>query len=465
MEQYGIEFSPFISPELDANFMPFELFIRAYLSTAGVPISIAIHRRGSQPSVYDTFVHGTKEMEQADLFYLERILKFFLWSRGGYRAVVYGAENLVNRLKGVFAKRGKLAFDCAFMERIYGEPFVLEGAPYTQNRSAGEQPKKMGGYFDGCRIGFDAGGSDRKVSAVIDGEPVFSEEVLWHPKETDDPEYHYGEIVSALQTAASHLPRVDAIGISSAGVFVDNLLKVSSLFIKVPDDKFDQMVQSVYVRAAKQIGDVPVQIANDGDVAALAGSLSLGVGNLMGIAMGTSEATGYVNKDRAVLGWLNELAFAPVDIAEDAPIDDWSRDRGCGSSYFSQDAVIRLAAFSGIELGKAASKAKNLQTVQTLAERSDERALKIFESVGCYLGHAAALYSRFYQIEHLLLIGRVTSGVGGELILKKAKEVLERDYPDRSGLRLHLPDEASRRVGQSVAAASLPKLKRKRGSS
>ena len=211
--------------------------------------------------------------------------------------------------------------------RWRGRLILRTGAPANSRR-------KWADILTAAGIGFDAGGSDRKVSAVIDGEPVFSEEVLWHPKETDDPEYHYGEIVSALKTAASHLPRVDAIGISSAGVFVDNLLKVSSLFIKVPDDKFDQTVQSVYVRAAKQIGDVPVQIANDGDVAALAGSLSLGVGNLMGIAMGTSEATGYVNKDRAVLGWLNELAFAPVDIAEDAPIDDWSRDRGCGSSYF-----------------------------------------------------------------------------------------------------------------------------------
>ena len=125
---------------------------------------------------------------------------------------------------------------------------------------------------------------------------------------------------------------------------------VASLFIKVPKDQFDAKVKNIYINAAKEIGDVPVNVVNDGDVTALAGAITLGDNNVLGIAMGTSEAVGYVNKDGNITGWLNELAFAPVDIGEDKAWDEWSGDRGVGCKYFSQDAVNRLAPRAGIEL-------------------------------------------------------------------------------------------------------------------
>ena len=109
----------------------------------------------------------------------------------------------------------------------------------------------MGRHLGGCRIGFDAGGSDRKVSAVIDGEPVFSEEVVWFPKTTADPDYHYEGIVSALKSAAAHMPRVDAVGVSSAGIYIENRTMVASLFLKVPKDLFDAKVKDIYIRATR----------------------------------------------------------------------------------------------------------------------------------------------------------------------------------------------------------------------
>ena len=51
------------------------------------------------------------------------------------------------------------------------------------------------------------------------------------------------------------------------------------------------------------------------------------------------------------------------------------------------------------------------------------------------------------------------SGRGGDIILETAKAVLADEYPEvAQAVSAALPDEKSRRVGQSVAAASLPEL-------
>ena len=316
----------------------------------------------------------------------------------------------------------------------------------------------MGKHLKGCRIGFDAGGSDRKVSAVIDGETVYSEEVVWHPKTQSDPQYHYDGILAAMKSAASHMPRVDAIGVSTAGVIIDSRVMVASLFIKVSREDFVKRVQNIYKDVAREIG-APIAVANDGDVTALAGAMELGVGNVLGIAMGTSEAGGYVDKDTNIAGWLNELAFVPVDLNDQSPADEWSGDWGCGVEYFSQEAAIKLAPAAGIAFAPGATPAEKLAAVQEAMKNGHPGARKIYESIGVYFGYTLGWYSRFYEIDHVLIMGRVTSGEGGSVILQKAKETLEAEFPALAArIRLHIPDENSRRVGQSVAAASLPEI-------
>ena len=209
----------------------------------------------------------------------------------------------------------------------------------------------------------------------------------------------------------------------------------------------------------REIGDVPVEVANDGDVTALAGAMDLDDGGVLGIAMGTSEAGGYVDISGNITGWLNELAFVPVDYDENAMVDEWSGDYGCGVKYFSQDAVIKLAPAAGIELDSSLSPAEKLKVVQDLHRAGDVRAEKIFETIGVYFGYAIAYYAMFYRIKHVLILGRVTSGEGGNIVLAKAKEVLETDFAELNHtIKLHIPDESSRRVGQSIAAASLPNI-------
>ena len=458
MQYLGIEYQMKHPPKLDPTFIPFGVWREAYLKDAKVPISIAVERDRGRVSVHHTFIHGTPDMAETDYRYVERYVKFLLWSIGGFKVSVCGCPELAKKLQKAYTPTGERQFDYTFVQQMYEKDLQILDLPLDACPAANEQAEPMGGNMDGCRIGFDAGGSDRKVSAVIDGECVYSEEVIWFPKLNEDPDYHYEHILEAFKTAASKMPRVDAIGVSSAGDYIDNEPRVASLFIKVPRENWDK-VKTIYTRAAAAIGNVPLVVANDGDVSALAGAIGLDAGKLMGLAMGTSEAVGYVDADKNVLGWINELAFAPVDLQADAMQDEWSTDYGVGCKYFSQDAVIKLCPAAGIELPEELSLAEKLKFVQKLMEADDPRAQAIFETIGAYFAYTMVLYSQFYDLDYMMLMGRVMSGKGGDTILKVCNDILAEEYPALAAkCKVTLPDEKMRRVGQAVAAASLPKI-------
>ena len=459
MNHLGIEVTVKNIPSLDPGFIPLNRFNEAFLATAKEPFDIAVERSGGQMAVHKTFIHGTPERFDADVYYIERLVKTLLWLKGGFRVYLAGNKAVCDAIVKIYSDGGQQDFDNHFMAHVFEHPFEVvrvDAVPGEKDSS-----KRIGGHMDGCRIGFDAGGSDRKVSAVIDGECVFSEEVVWFPKINSDPDYHYAGIVSALKSAAEHLPRVDAVGVSSAGIFIDDRTMRASLFLQVPDE-LNYKVQDIYIRAIRDtFGDVPLSVINDGDVSALAGTMSIGEPSVLGIAMGTSEAVGYVNAEGCITGWLNELAFVPVDANPAAMVDEWSGDIGCGVKYFSQDSVIKLAPAAGIELDEKLSPAEKLKAVQKLMEADDPRAAKIYESIGVYLAHALVYYYGFYGFKHVLLLGRVMSGKGGDLILARCKEVLADEYPAvAAAIRPALPDEKFRRLGQSAAAASLPEIAR-----
>ena len=458
MQYLGIEYQMKHPPKLDPTFIPFGVWREAYLKDAKMPISIAVERDRGRVSVHHTFIHGTPDMAETDYRYVERYVKFLLWSIGGFKVSVCGCPELAKKLQKAYTPTGERQFDYTFVQQMYEKDLQILDLPLDACPAANEQAEPMGGNMDGCRIGFDAGGSDRKVSAVIDGECVYSEEVVWFPKLNEDPDYHYGHILEAFKTAASKMPRVDAIGVSSAGDYIDNEPRVASLFIKVPRENWDK-VKTIYTRAAAAIGNVPLVVANDGDVSALAGAIGLDAGKLMGLAMGTSEAVGYVDADKNVLGWINELAFAPVDLQAGAMQDEWSTDYGVGCKYFSQDAVIKLCPAAGIGLPEELSLAEKLKFVQKLMEADDPRAQAIFETIGAYFAYTMVLYSQFYDLDYMMLMGRVMSGKGGDTILKVCNDILAEEYPALAAkCKVTLPDEKMRRVGQAVAAASLPKI-------
>ena len=459
MNKLGVEASLKHIPELDPEFFPVLRFNQAFLRTAQKPVSVAVERDRGQVAVCNTRIHGTPERFEADCYYMDRLVKSLLWMKGGWKVYVAGDEAIGKYLQQTYSLTGARAFDADFMAGVYERPF--EVVLCDQVPAEHDVSQAIGRHMDGCRIGFDAGGSDRKVSAVVDGETVFSEEVVWFPKVTADPQYHYDGIVSALKAAAEHMPRVDAVGVSSAGVYINDRTMVASLFLKVPKDEFDAKVKDIFIRAITDtFGAVPYAVCNDGDVSALAGAMSLEDNSVLGIAMGTSEAVGYVDEKGNITGWLNELAFMPVDVNGDAMQDEWSGDIGCGVKYFSQDAVIKLAPRAGIQLDEALSPAEKLKVVQQLMEAGDDRAAAVYRSIGVYLGHTLAYYHDLYGCRHVLLLGRVMSGKGGDIILDTCNRVLAEEYPQAAAaMKAELPDEKFRRVGQSMAAASLPELK------
>jgi len=456
---------PHHEPPLDKGYRPAVLANHAYReevaeSGEGVPLILALERGDGAISRYETMVFSENHPRAgANLFYAERLLKFLLWQRGAWRVYVGGPRSIGEYLARTYAPDGERAFDYHFMgESVYQKTFTVTPCAPEEVPPEKESAQPLGRHLDGCRIGFDLGASDRKVSAVVDGEPVYSDEVVWEPRKQTDPQYHYDEIMTALKTAADHLPRVDAIGGSAAGVYINNHAMIASLFRGVPKERFDE-VRTLFLRLRDAFG-VPFEIVNDGEVTALAGSMSLEDNAVLGLALGSSEAGGYVTPEGNITGWLNELAFAPVDYSLDAPADEWSEDRGVGALYFSQQCVFRLAPEAGIELPKDGTDADRLKHVQNLLESGDQRAENIWKTMGIYLGYGIAHYADFYEVKHVLILGRCTSGRGGSFLLDGAKTVLNDSFPDLAKqVELHLPDEKIRRVGQSIAAASLPAIK------
>jgi predicted NBD/HSP70 family sugar kinase len=465
----GLVVDPRHRPVLDPDFVPAELWNRAYeawveVDPGSLPLAVAITRPDGS-----VFRHTTKILPHdgtnvpLNLKYVERIVKLMLWSKGGSGIVIGGHDGLARAISNLYMPNGARSFDCDIVaRRVYLEPMTVSACAleFVPEEKIATIP--LGGHLDGCRIGFDLGGSDRKCAAVIDGEVIHSEEVEWDPYFESDPKYHFDGIMDSLRRAAAHLPRVDAIGGSAAGVYVGNEPRVGSLFRGISDEDFATDVRPIFKNLRRAWNDVPFEVVNDGEVTALAAALSFDADTLLGIAMGTSLASGYCDSGGRITSRLNELAFVPVDYRDDAPVDEWSGDFGCGVQYFSQQAVARLAPKAGLDYPEEMPFAERLIDVQSLMERGDRRAESIYETIGVYLGYSIAWYARWYEIENLLILGRVSSGAGGEVMIHKASEVVADEFPalgDR--LRMMAPDEKFKRHGQAIAAASLPRLEHK----
>lgn len=456
--------APHCAPALDPQFRPASLATRNFRellrkSGAAQPVRLALEQ--TDGSVYhfctEVFSESAGQAE-ANYTHVERILKFLLWSRGGCKLHFDGPPALAAKLAKHYCEDATGRFDsetvCA---RMFDRPLEIVATKDLPPERA--QAKPLGRHLEGCRIGFDLGGSDRKAAAVIDGKVVFSEEVVWDPYFHPDPQYHFDGIMASLKKAAAHLPRVDAIGGSAAGIYVNNRVKVASLFRGVPPDVFNRRVKDMFLEIQKH-WNVPFEVVNDGEVTALAASMSLGVNSVLGISLGTSTAGGWVNAEGNITSWINELAFVPVDYHPDAPRDEWSGDYGCSVQYFSQQCVGRLLAPAGITAPKEMPLPEKLKLVQSLMKAGDDRARKIYQTIGVYLGYGIAHFTDFYDLRHVLILGRVTSGEGGDIILAGAKHVLKTEFPELAErIAFHIPDEKDKRHGQAIAAASLPKLK------
>ena len=456
--------APRVAPPLDTHFRPAALANRAFrerVRAAGKsqPVRIALEQADGSTQHFATEIAADGQSFDSDNFtHVERIVKFLLWSRGGWRIHFDGPPSVAGRLAAHYRDSATGKFDSEMVGRkMFDHPIEVVNTQDLPPERARSRP--LGRHLRGCRIGFDLGGSDRKAAAVVDGEVVFSDETVWDPYFHPDPQYHFDGIMDSLRKAAAHLPRVDAIGGSAAGVYVNNRVKVASLFRGVPEDTFNRRVKDLFLEIRRAWDNVPFEVVNDGEVTALAGSMALGKSAVLGIALGTSTAGGWVNADGNITSWLNELAFVPADFNREAARDEWSGDYGVGAQYFSQQAVARLMPAAGIEAPGDMPLPEKLKLVQSLMAMDDARARKIYETIGVYLGYQIAHFANFYPLRNLLILGRVTSGKGGDVIVATAKSVLATEFPELAGrIELHVPDEKMKRHGQAIAAASLPDI-------
>jgi len=454
-------------PVLDPSFRPAALAERTFRKAAKdsghpVEITVALEQADGSVSRYDSLmVPEEHTLAGANDALVERLVKCLLWTRGGCKIHFAGPAAVADKLRKHYTESATGKFDSDLIgQKIYGTPIEIRHCSVSDIPTAEGKTSPLGRHLDGCRIGFDLGGSDRKCAAVVDGKVIHSEEIAWDPYFQKDPQYHLDGIRDSLKRAADKLPQVDAIGGSSAGVYVNNQVRAASLFRGVPEELFEPSVRNIFLDIKASWGGVPFDVVNDGDVTALAGSMSMNKNGVLGIAMGTSLAAGYVNVQGNITSWLNELAFVPIDYSPEAPADEWSGDYGCGVQYLSQQAVGRLCGPAGIELPADLGLPEKLVEVQKLMEAGDDRARKIYETVGVYFGYAVAHYASFYDIQHVLVMGRVTSGEGGDVIINKGEAVLKRDFPELAeSIAFHVPDEKDKRHGQAIAAASLPMIK------
>ena len=452
----------------DPGFRPAALWVRPYRAlvkdaSGSRKVTIALQRPSGMVFHHKIeILPDAPEAAEANYRYVERTVKYLLWQKGASTVLLAGCPEVTARLAKSYAPGGERAFDADFMGRlVFDAPFVVKDVKEDEIPAANEPKFRMGNCWKGARIGFDLGGSDRKCAAVLDGQIVHTEEVPWAPITEKDWHYQRDGIIDSLKRAAAHLPRVDAIGGSSAGVYIDNEVRTASLFRGIPKEDFDAHVRTLFLDIAKEWG-VPLYLMNDGDVTALAGAIQLNDYPVLGMAFGTSLAGGYCGPDGGLTPWLNELAFVPLDFRApggDTPQDDWSLDYGCGAQYLSQQAVGRLAVAAGVEFAPECNtlplRLKEMQ--RRLDQEDDPVARDIFVAVGRFLGYAVAYADDFYVLKRFLALGRVTSGKGGDIIIQESTKVLETEFPEIAAkVKIEMPDETSKRHGQAVIAATLP---------
>jgi len=364
------------------------------------------------------------------------------------------------------------------MEPAMGTP--ARGPDFILPNSS-ELERICGKDASGCRLAFDLGKSDIKTVAVKDGEVLYSKETEWDVTHAD-PDYHYKAIVDALQLAKAALPQVDAVGGSATGTISGkNEATWCDIFPNVPPDVYKAKVVDIFRRMAKEVaGDVPLKVINDGEVTALAAVQKIGKGNILGISMGSSEGGGYANEEGNLMGWINELCYVRLDLNPEAPTDPWSKGshRGLSHMYLGQRGATKLAAKGGVKVPenyvyphpdmctiKHEDHAQCLKLIQKAMadEASEPQARRIYETIGVYLGYALAQYSEFYKIDHVMILGRVSKGAGGDLMLDVAKRVLAEEFPEYSHIQFHTADDHFKAVGQCIAAAALPEIGSKAG--
>ena len=374
--------------------------------------------------VFKTYIN-TYDIESS-CFYIERLAKTMLWIYGAFKIYLNGDERIFTHISNVYSSDGDRSFDVEFMTNVYDRAFTVS----SEKIPGSDSDKISHGVSvsrNGCRVGIDIGGSYIKYCALDNGNVVSAGKIQWQPKEHTNPYYHLDKMREAYKLAAEKLSHVDSLGISTAGVVIDNKLKTASVFLKISSD-YTKEIPTLYHRIPD--ADVPVLISNDGDISALGGVIQNAQSPLLGVSFGTSFAAGYVDRNKSLTSRLNELAFVPINFSPSATIDPWSGDKGCSAMYLSQEGVAALASDFEIALDKDMSVSQKCWIIRDLIEANDERAVKLYTELGKWFGLSIAWFSQFYELKTIMIAGGTVGGYAGEVMLKGASDALSKEFPE-----------------------------------
>jgi len=475
---------PKVEAPLDPGFRPLILGKKNYMEAAKDckdKLEWALVRQNGVGR-YSMPVFEDKSRDSSASAYLACVLiQEMIWQRSASELKLCGPAKICQAVKAAFSPGGAFDFEARQMPFVCGtpdKPFAISIVNAVDDLPESKDHAVVcGTVADGCRLAFDLGKSDVKTVAVKDGEVLYSKEEEWDVT-NPDPSYHYDKIVSELKTAAEKLPKVDAIGGSATGTISDdNEATWCDIFPNVPPDVYKAKVVDIFSRMAKDVaGDVPLKVINDGEVTALAAFAKIKAGNILGISMGSSEGAGYANGDGHLTGWINELCYVKLDLNPKAPTEPWSKGQHTGLShmYLGQRGATRFAGVAGVDVPDNlkyphpdmrtmkhehhAQVLKMIQKAMTDPEK-EPQVRKIYETCGVYLGYALAQYCEFYTIDHVMILGRVSKGAGGDIMLDTAKKVLQEEFPEFAKIQFHTADDHFKGVGQCIAAAALPAIK------
>lgn len=480
---------PKVAAPLDPGFAPVVLGKRQYLQAAKDckdTLDWALPRAdGCARYSLPVFPEGSDDAE-ASVYLAGVLIQEMIWQRSASELQLAGPTKICETLKQAFSKGGAYEYEAGSMPNVCGTPdkaFEVKIVDKAALPEAKDAPQVCGKDASGCRLAFDLGKSDIKTVAVKDNEVLDSAETEWDVTNVD-PEYHFKAITDAMRktidraVAKDPSYKIQAVGGSATGtVSADNDATWCDIFPNVPPDVYKEKVVGIFKRIAKDVaGDVPLKVINDGEVTALAAVQKLkGLGNVMGISMGSSEGGGYANADGNLLGWINELCYIRLDLNPEAPTDPWTKGahRGISHMYLGQRGATKLAAKAGVKVPenlvyphadmctiRHENHAQALKMIQeAMKDPAQEPQVKqLYETCGVYLGYGLAQYSEFYKIDHVMILGRVSKGAGGDLMLATAKRVLETEFPEYAGITFHTADDHFKAVGQCIAAAALPSI-------
>ncbi|HOC81174.1 MAG TPA: ROK family protein, partial [Bacilli bacterium] len=193
-----------ITPILDKGFKPAIIEFRnfkndVFKSDKKQKLSVAVE--GQNGAIYrkdfDIFADGIDD--ERNSFIIERYIKCILWVVGGFSIYIAGSDVVYNNIKNNYQNGGLRDFDYHFMSTVFERPMEVIKCDFQNLPHEKKSPVTAGGHLQGKRIGFDVGGSDIKVSAVVDGQVIYSEELVWLPKLNEDINYHYDFFYRAMK--------------------------------------------------------------------------------------------------------------------------------------------------------------------------------------------------------------------------------------------------------------------------